>query len=89
MFLKTVKRQGEEIFRLEKINKQLEIDIDELETEKEQLKAYFNNAVDDISVILSKIQVINRMNISQYEKSKRINSLIYFLNEMLLNTKIN
>lgn len=88
MFLKTVKKQGEEIFRLEETNKKLKENIDELETEKEQLKVYFNDIGDKVISILDDIQTINQMRISQYEKNKRINALIFNLNRLLSAAKI-
>lgn len=88
MFLKTVRRQGEAIFRLENANKQLQENIDELKTEKEQLKVYFNDCADDITLALKNIQTINRMGISQYEKNKRINALIFEIDKWLLKIRL-
>lgn len=87
MFLKVIKRQGEEIFRLEKINKQMNEMVEEARTEKEQLKVYFNDITENIIIALNNIQSVNQMQISQYEKNKRVNALIFNLNKLLLNAK--
>lgn len=89
MFFRIVKRQREEMFKLKEINKQMNERLEEERTEKEQLKVYFNDITDNVVRGLNNIQTVNKMQISQYEKNKRVNALIFNLNKLLLNAKFN